>query len=100
MEMDFDVIVAGSGAGGGAFAHVIGYVAKVSADDVKRAGPNPDPILLHPGFRIGKQGVEKSFDLDLRGRPGAKRLKSTPMVVKFARIRWGISPQLRARKSS
>lgn len=60
---------------GGAFAHVIGYVAKVSADDVKKAGPNPDPILLHPGFRIGKQGVEKSFDLDLRGRPGAKKVE-------------------------
>jgi penicillin-binding protein 2 len=60
---------------GGAFAHVIGYVAKVNKDDIEPAGPNADPIMLHPGFRIGKQGVEKSFDLDLRGKPGAKKVE-------------------------
>jgi len=60
---------------GGAFAHVIGYVSRVSADDLKHEGPNPDPILLHPGFRIGKQGVEKALDLDLRGRAGAQKVE-------------------------
>jgi penicillin-binding protein 2 len=60
---------------GGAFAHVIGYVAKVNKDDIKPAGPNADPILLNPGFRIGKQGVEKSFDLELRGKPGAQKVE-------------------------
>jgi penicillin-binding protein 2 len=59
----------------GAFAHVIGYVAKVSANDVTKTGPNSEPIMLNPGFRIGKQGVEKSFDLDLRGRPGARKVE-------------------------
>ena len=59
----------------GAFAHVIGYVAKVSARDVTKTGPNSEPIMLNPGFRIGKQGVEKSFDLDLRGRPGARKVE-------------------------
>jgi penicillin-binding protein 2 len=59
----------------GAFAHVVGYVAKVSAKDVTKIGPNADPIMLNPGFRIGKQGVEKSFDLDLRGRAGAKKVE-------------------------
>jgi penicillin-binding protein 2 len=60
---------------GGTFAHVIGYVAKVNKDDIKPTGPNADPIMLHPGFRIGKQGVEKSFDLDLRGKPGAQKVE-------------------------
>ncbi len=60
---------------GGAFAHVIGYVAKVNKDDIKPTGPNADPILLNPGFRIGKQGVEKSFDLELRGKPGAQKVE-------------------------
>ncbi|MET0295182.1 MAG: penicillin-binding protein 2, partial [Phenylobacterium sp.] len=46
---------------GGAFAHVIGYVAKVNKDDLTPTGPNSDPILLHPGFRVGRQGVEKAF---------------------------------------
>ncbi len=60
---------------GGAFAHVIGYVSRVSADDLKREGANPDPILLHPGFRIGKQGVEKALDQELRGRAGAQKVE-------------------------
>jgi penicillin-binding protein 2 len=60
---------------GGAFAHVIGYVSKVSEDDLKKAGPNPDPVMLHPGFRIGKAGVEKALDQDLRGRPGAQKVE-------------------------
>jgi penicillin-binding protein 2 len=59
----------------GAFAHVIGYVAKVSKDDVTHDGPNSDPILLNPGFRIGKQGLEKTYDLAMRGRPGAKKVE-------------------------
>lgn len=60
---------------GGAFSHVIGYVSKVSDADVKKAGPNPDPLLLNPGFRIGKQGVEKSLDLQLRGKPGGQKVE-------------------------
>ena len=60
---------------GGAFAHVIGYVAKVNKDDLMPTGPNSDPIMLNPGFRIGKQGVEKAFDIDLRGRPGAQKVE-------------------------
>ena len=60
---------------GGAFAHVVGYVSKVSAEDVKREGPNPDPVVLNPGFRIGKQGVEKAFDKELRGKAGAQKVE-------------------------
>jgi len=60
---------------GGAFAHVIGYVSKVTASELKAVGPNPDPLLLNPGFRIGKQGVEKSLDLQLRGRAGGQKVE-------------------------
>jgi len=60
---------------GGAFAHVIGYVAKVNKTDLTSTGPNSDPILLNPGFRIGRQGVEQAFDLDLRGKPGAQKVE-------------------------
>jgi len=63
---------------GGAFAHVIGYVAKVSADDVAREKTpdgKPDRLLLDPGFRIGKQGVEKALDQQLRGRPGGQKVE-------------------------
>jgi penicillin-binding protein 2 len=59
----------------GAFSHVIGYVSKVSAEDLKAAGDDPPPLLEHPGFRIGKQGVEKALDLQLRGRAGGKKVE-------------------------
>ncbi|HZZ89413.1 MAG TPA: penicillin-binding protein 2 [Caulobacteraceae bacterium] len=58
-----------------AFAHVIGYVAKVSRADITKDGPNADPILLNPGMRIGKAGLEKTFDLPMRGKPGAKKVE-------------------------
>ncbi|MGI8840306.1 MAG: penicillin-binding protein 2 [Caulobacteraceae bacterium] len=58
-----------------AFAHVVGYVAKVSARDIAKTGPNAEPILLNPGFRIGKQGIEKAYDLPLRGTAGARKVE-------------------------
>ena len=69
---------------GGAFAHVIGYVSRVSAEDLKKEGDRPDPLLLHPGFRIGKQGVEKALEGDLRGRAGAQKVEvdSVGRVIK------------------
>jgi penicillin-binding protein 2 len=61
---------------GGAFAHVIGYVSKISEADLKKAGPDEDQTLLHhPGFRIGKQGVEKALDLQLRGQKGGQKVE-------------------------
>lgn len=61
---------------GGAFAHVIGYVSKVSEADLQKAGSDEDQLLLHhPGFRIGKQGVEKSLDLELRGKAGGQKIE-------------------------
>ena len=60
---------------GGAFAHVIGYVSRVSADDMKHEGTSPDPVLLHPGFRIGKAGIEKALDHELRGKAGGTKVE-------------------------
>ena len=63
---------------GGAFAHVIGYVAKVNDRDIqkiKESGQAADPLLYNPGFRIGRQGVEKAFDLELRGKAGGKKVE-------------------------
>ena len=61
---------------GGAFAHVIGYVAKASDRDLEKAkgdASQDQDLLHHPGFRIGKLGVEKAFDTALRGRAGATK---------------------------
>ncbi len=51
-------------------AHVLGYVAAVSEDDL-----TGDPVLELPGFRIGKSGIEKVYDLNLRGKAGNTQLE-------------------------
>jgi penicillin-binding protein 2 len=54
-----------------AAAHTVGYVGAVSEKDLK----NDDPLLELPDFRIGKSGVEKSYDLDLRGTAGTSEVE-------------------------
>jgi penicillin-binding protein 2 len=63
---------------GGAFAHVIGYVAKVADRDIKAIrdrGEEPQPILYNPGYRIGRSGLERSLDQDLQGVAGGTRVE-------------------------
>jgi penicillin-binding protein 2 len=52
-------------------SHVVGYVAAVSEADL--AGD--DPLLELPDFRIGKSGIEKSYDLELRGTAGTSEVE-------------------------
>jgi penicillin-binding protein 2 len=59
---------------GPAVAHLVGYVGSASADDYKK---ERNPLLITPGFKIGKQGLEKTFENYLRGAPGAKRSEVT-----------------------
>ncbi len=51
-------------------AHVLGYVAAVSAKEI-----GGDPLLELPGFRIGKAGIEKIHDLQLRGTGGSSQVE-------------------------
>ncbi|MBR5599018.1 MAG: penicillin-binding protein 2 [Alphaproteobacteria bacterium] len=48
-------------------AHPLGYVGTVSQQDLEK---NPAPLLEVPGFKIGKSGFEKTYDLNLRGHQG------------------------------
>jgi len=56
------------------FAHVVGYVGPVSERDLEGV-ENPDPLLQIPKFQIGKIGVERWMEADLRGRAGNKRIE-------------------------
>ncbi len=49
---------------------VLGYVASVSEKDL-----TGDPVLELPGFRIGKAGMEKVLDLELRGKSGTSQVE-------------------------
>lgn len=56
-------------------SHVLGYVALVSADDMQNAPRPDDPLLSLPGFRIGKRGVERAFEAEIRGTAGTSRVE-------------------------
>ena len=59
---------------GAAVGHLVGYVGPASADDYER---ERNPLLITPGFKIGKDGLEKAFEARLRGVPGARRVEAT-----------------------
>lgn len=59
---------------GAGVGHLIGYVGTASAEQFKA---DKDPLLVTPGFKLGKDGLEKTLDKRLRGRPGAKRVEVT-----------------------
>ncbi len=50
--------------------HLVGYVGRVSKEDL-----NGDPVLTLPDLKIGKTGLERSFDKVLRGRAGNKQME-------------------------
>jgi penicillin-binding protein 2 len=54
--------------------HLIGYVGPASAEEYEK---DPNPILITPGYKIGKDGLEKQFEKNLRGVPGARRVEVT-----------------------
>ena len=52
--------------------HILGYVAAVSPEDMKG---DDDPLLSQPGFRIGKRGIEKTFDKEVCGEAGQSQVE-------------------------
>src|SRR5215469_6711347 len=63
---------------GDEISHTVGYVAAVSDKELDE----DDPLLELPDFRIGKSGIEKTYDLDLRGTAGTSQVE----VNAFGRV--------------
>ncbi|RYY23115.1 MAG: penicillin-binding protein 2 [Sphingomonadales bacterium] len=59
---------------GAGVGHLVGYVGTASAEQFKK---DKDPLLVTPGFKLGKDGIEKKLEDELRGTPGAKRVEVT-----------------------
>ncbi|WP_420605475.1 penicillin-binding protein 2 [Novosphingopyxis sp.] len=59
---------------GAAVGHLIGYVGTANAEEYQKS---KDPLLITPGFKIGKDGLEAAFEDRLKGKPGAKRVEVT-----------------------
>jgi penicillin-binding protein 2 len=60
---------------GPAVAHLVGYVGSANAKEYEAEDKNP--LLLIPGVKIGKQGLEKTLEPYLRGTPGGQRVEVT-----------------------
>ena len=59
---------------GAAVGHLIGYVGAPNAEEYQKA---KDPLYITPGYKIGKDGLEKYFQDMLKGQPGARRVEVT-----------------------
>jgi len=59
---------------GAAVGHLIGYVGAPNAEEYQKA---KDPLYITPGYKIGKDGLEKYFQPMLKGKPGARRVEVT-----------------------
>ncbi len=59
---------------GPSVGHLIGYVGSASAEEYDK---EHIPLLVTPGFKMGKAGLEEEFDQTLRGQPGARRVEVT-----------------------
>ena len=59
---------------GDRLAHLLGYVGAPTPEQYRTSR---DPLLIYPGFRIGKDGIERHEDKSLRGTAGAARVEVT-----------------------
>lgn len=59
---------------GPSVGHLIGYVGAASAEEYEK---DRNPLLITPGYKTGKDGIEKQFEQTLRGEPGARRVEVT-----------------------
>jgi penicillin-binding protein 2 len=61
--------------GGSTVGQLVGYVGPASAIEYEKE--NKNPLLLIPGVKIGKEGLEKTLESTLRGEPGGQRVEVT-----------------------
>jgi penicillin-binding protein 2 len=60
---------------GPAVGHLVGYVGVPNRAEYDAEDHNP--LLITPGFKVGKEGLEKVLERQLRGVPGAARIEVT-----------------------
>lgn len=61
---------------GAASCFIVGYVGAVTDRDLERTQNDSEKNLLRqPGYRVGRDGLERTYDQELRGVPGAMDVK-------------------------
>ena len=61
--------------GGSTVGQLVGYVGAASVTEYEKE--NKNPLLLIPGVKIGKEGLERTLETTLRGQPGGQRVEVT-----------------------
>ncbi|MEZ5893399.1 MAG: penicillin-binding protein 2 [Parvularculaceae bacterium] len=57
-------------------AFVIGYVGAVTERDLEEQESDEERVLLRqPGFKVGREGLERTYERELRGGAGAMNVK-------------------------
>jgi penicillin-binding protein 2 len=56
--------------GGSAYGQILGYMGAPTAEEYQATR---NRLLMLPGFKVGKDGIEKALEERLRGRAGARR---------------------------
>lgn len=59
---------------GAAVGHLVGYVGAATREQFLET---KNPLMNTPGFKLGKDGIEKVLEDKLQGVPGAKRVEVT-----------------------
>jgi len=53
-------------------SHILGYVSKPSQISLKKKNA---AYLNHPDIRVGKSGIEKIYNSDIKGKPGSRTVE-------------------------
>jgi penicillin-binding protein 2 len=61
--------------GGSTVGQLVGYVGAANVKEYEKE--NKNPLLIIPGVKIGKGGLEKAMEMTLRGQPGGQRVEVT-----------------------
>ena len=61
--------------GGSTVGQLVGYVGAANVKEYE--AENKNPLLLVPGVKIGKEGLEQTLEQTLRGQPGGQRVEVT-----------------------
>lgn len=70
---------------GEATAHLVGYLGEINEKELKEA---QEEAGYSPGDLIGKYGLEKSFEKELKGRDGGKEVEVDALGRKIKIVNW------------
>jgi penicillin-binding protein 2 len=56
-------------------AHVLGYVGRITAEELEARRSTQESFAYEPDARVGRAGVERTFEADLRGVPGERTVE-------------------------